>query len=352
MGSKCTLGLTTAVHLAHAFAPVEHRPYSPWVKILDASRRADAHLLSASAGEFHSPSAERHYAPDLRIEPVHIDVDLHVDLEAQSAEGTVTHRLRGNVAGADTVRLDAVDFLNLRCDGAEFAYDGRILELHFDAPFAFGEERSVAIHYRVEKPTSGLFFGAPTEQRPTEAYFAATDHETERARYWLPTIDAPAARPTMAYTLRAQEELTILAGGAFVSEEKNGDGTKTAHWTLDYPCPSYLVCFAVGHFTRADDGEYNGVGMAYFGDHKTTEEDLLRSFGRTGEMLEWLTQKLDSPFPFPKYYQFALPGFGGAMENAIELAITPSVAKNIAWRSRGMTWVETGSGVRPSWSAT
>ncbi len=28
---------------------------------------------------------------------------------------------------------------------------------------------------------------------------------------------------------------------------------------------------------------------------------------------------------------------------SIEEAITPSVAKNIAWRSRGITWVETGS---------
>jgi hypothetical protein len=29
-------------------------------------------------------------------------------------------------------------------------------------------------------------------------------------------------------------------------------------------------------------------------------------------------------------------------------ATTPSVAKNMACRSRGMTWVETGSGLRPS----
>jgi 2-methylfumaryl-CoA isomerase len=34
------------------------------------------------------------------------------------------------------------------------------------------------------------------------------------------------------------------------------------------------------------------------------------------------------------------------------LAITPSVAKNMAWRSRGMTWVDTGSTVRPICSAT
>ena len=33
-------------------------------------------------------------------------------------------------------------------------------------------------------------------------------------------------------------------------------------------------------------------------------------------------------------------------------AMTPSTAKYMAWRSRGMTWVETGSGVSPIASAT
>ena len=37
---------------------------------------------------------------------------------------------------------------------------------------------------------------------------------------------------------------------------------------------------------------------------------------------------------------------------SMELAITPSVAKNIACRSRGMTWVLIGSGRRPSFSQT
>ena len=37
---------------------------------------------------------------------------------------------------------------------------------------------------------------------------------------------------------------------------------------------------------------------------------------------------------------------------SIDEAMTPSTAKNIAWRSRGMTWVEVGSGVRPSSLAT
>ena len=37
---------------------------------------------------------------------------------------------------------------------------------------------------------------------------------------------------------------------------------------------------------------------------------------------------------------------------SMPLAITASVAKNIAWRSRGITWVEIGSGASPSFAAT
>ena len=37
---------------------------------------------------------------------------------------------------------------------------------------------------------------------------------------------------------------------------------------------------------------------------------------------------------------------------SIEEATTPSVAKNIAWRSRGITWVEIGSTVSPIFAAT
>lgn len=31
--------------------------------------------------------------------------------------------------------------------------------------------------------------------------------------------------------------------------------------------------------------------------------------------MKWLESKLGNKFPFPKYYQFAVPNIGGAMEN-------------------------------------
>ena len=107
-------------------------------------------------------------------------------------------------------------------------------------------------------------------------------------------------------------------------ESANGDGTKTARWSLEKPCPSYLCCIAAGDFTRCDDGEVDGVPIAYFAPARFDAATLKRSFGRTGAMMRWIVKRLGRPFPYPKYFQVAVPGVGGAMEN-ISLVMWDSI---------------------------
>lgn len=271
----------------------------------------------ACAGDFASPSASEHYPPDLRLEPVHLDIALHVDLEAETAEGVVTARIRANADGPSALVLDAVAFEDVRVETAATRsdYDGAKLAIHFDAPFAKGEEREVAVRYRVTRPSSGLHFSRPTAAVPDAPLFAVTDHETERARHWLPCVDLPTVRPTLAFHLRAASSLVVLANGALEREVDHGDGTKTVHYRLDHPCPSYLTCFAIGDFVRADGGVVRDVPVAAYAPRPFTEEHLARSFGKTADMLRFFEAKLGVPYPFPKYAQFAAKGIGGAMEN-------------------------------------
>src|SRR3546814_13935093 len=52
-------------------------------------------------------------------------------------------------------------------------------------------------------------------------------------------------------------------------------------------------------------------------------------------------------------YEMRISDWGSDVcSSDLDEAMTPRVAKNIAWRSRGMTWVETGSIARPSFDAT
>jgi len=300
------------------------------------------HERAGRQGDFTLPGAQAHYPPDLSVEPFHLDVALHVAVRERRAEGVVTHALRARTAGRHTLVLHAVDLEAVRVsdpDGraVSFDYDGRSLRVDWEDAFEAGEERRLAIAYRVEDPVTGLFFSGPSDAYPEAPLYAATDHETERARHWLPTIDLPNVRPTLDFHLRADADLTILANGALVAEEVHEDGTKTAHWRLEQPCPSYLTCFAIGDFVRFDDGEHEGRPLAYFTSRAFAPEDLERSFGRTRDMLAWMTRKLDHPFPYPKYFQFALPQYGGAMENISlvswddQFVLDETLAKEWGW---------------------
>ncbi|NDE14152.1 hypothetical protein EBZ80_04395 [bacterium] len=294
---------------------------------------------------FSGPGAEDQYPPDQQIEPVHMDIDLKVDVTGRAASGVVTITATARAAGADRLTLDAVSFLDVVVkdpDGHELSWrhDGEKINLRWTKPLTLGEKRRVEVVYRVQDPVTGLFFmnpGPDKEKEPSriQPSYAATDHETERARYWLPCVDLPHVRTTLDFHLTAEKRFTILANGTLVGEKEHGDNTKTAHWRLEQPCPSYLICFAIGEFIKADDGDFDGIPVASFTTAPHEVADLNRSFGRTRDMLRWITAKLDSPFPFPKYYQFALPAFGGAMEN-ISLVSWSDIF--VADESHGREW--------------
>jgi aminopeptidase N len=264
------------------------------------------------------------YPPDLELEPFHLAIDLALDLAARRGAGTVTTHLVARRRGAQAITLDAVDLeIHAVEDGAgraiEWRADGKKLHVRWRQPFEKGEERHFAVRYRVTKPASGLYFSQPDAAYPDAPWYAVTDHETERARHWLPCVDLPNVRTRLDIRLRAEQRFTILANGLLVEEFNHDDGTKTAHWRLEERCPSYLICFAVGEFVRADDGIFHDgekeIPVAYYCSPQHTPEDLLRSLGRTKSMLAWMTQKFGRPFPFPKYFQWMAPGVSGAMEN-------------------------------------
>jgi len=262
----------------------------------------------------------RHYAPDTALEPCHLEIRMAFDLPAKTARGTVTTTVVVRRAGARTVTFDAVDLRDVSVvdpDGAPlgWTYDGARLEVTWAEAAELGRRRRVAVSYAAVDPLDGMRFSVPDDAHPDRPLWVATDHETERARYWLPCIDHPTVRVPLDFHLTAPSDLTILANGALVLEDDHGDGTKTAHWRLEDPAPSYLTCLAIGDLVRVDGGAWSGRPIAFFAPRGTDPADLDRSFGTTEAMLGWLSEKLGTPYPYPKYFQFAVPGIGGAMEN-------------------------------------
>ncbi len=276
--------------------------------------------LDGARGDFSSPGVTHKYPPDLGLEPVHMELDLHLDIPARTAKGEVTHTLTVRDPRERRITLHAVDFDEVEVvdpDGGEldFDYDGDRIEVVWSEAPEGRESRRLTVRWTVEDPITGLLFSAPDDEHPDAPLFAATDHETERARHWLPCLDHPQVRTSLDISIHADAALTALANGAEVKTTKHRDGTRTTRWVLEQRCPSYLICLAVGDFVRADGGEVDGKPIAFFAPKNFSEEDLLRSFAPTAPMLVWLQERLACKLPYPKYFQFAVPEIGGAMEN-------------------------------------
>lgn len=284
------------------------------------SAAAASRAEGRAARGFARADAPAAYAPDLGIEPVHMDVTVQLNERAPELWVTVEHQLRVRRAGVRALRLDAVDLEEVEVEALEgpavrALVDRDAVSLTWEAAAEVGATLRVRLRYRVASPLTGVLFSLASADDPTRPVFVATDHETERARHWLACVDHPNVRTTLSLRLRGPSHWTLLANGALLSDAREADGTHTCHWQLAQPCPSYLICFLAGELVRADDGDVNGTAIAYFAPPPMIDEDLWRSFGRTGALLRWITEKLGRPYPYPKYYQFAVPSIGGAMEN-------------------------------------
>ncbi|KAJ2964794.1 hypothetical protein NQZ79_g301 [Umbelopsis isabellina] len=290
---------------------------------------------SASSTSFASASALNQYAPHKVVEPVHLDISLKFkDLSSKSAHVKVEHTFRyekqlclASARERSHIVLNGVAFENLEVtgEGITHSYDGKEIKLHWNTPFEPQTERKVTLEYDVDHPVSGMFFGRKDCIPESEDEYVVTDHETEKSRYWLASVDFPTVRTTLTWHITAPERLTSVANGAFIGEDIK-DGYKTTNWKLDHVCPSYLTCFAVGDFIEVSDGEVDGKKVKkthcdtsfctkYYAAKCRKEDDIRRALDETPSMIKWLQEKVGTPFPWPKYYQILLPTIGGAMEN-------------------------------------
>ncbi|MFX0094027.1 MAG: M1 family aminopeptidase, partial [Candidatus Hodarchaeota archaeon] len=282
--------------------------------------KEDKFKLTIKSNDFISTRAEKHYPPPLQLEPIHQTIKLKFDLENKMVEGSVVTLIKANVADGNHIELDAMDMLIQNIKGASsWNYDGKKIRVSWKTPFKKGEERELTIDYQLDEPISGMYFSYPDAKYPDRPTYVITDTESERARYWLPCIDHPAIRCKLDFFLTSKKEHIILANGELMEETEHTNGTKTVHWKLDYPCPSYLITIAIGDFIfykdRTADIGFGKIPITYYTTKQYTPEDLKRSFDRTPKMLEWFWKKLNVPLPWPKYDQIATRLHLGAMEN-------------------------------------
>jgi aminopeptidase N len=278
-----------------------------------------------------SPSTEPlRFAADRPVDIRHIALDLRVDVPAKRVEGIARIDLVA-LRDVSSVRLDAVDltvtkvtFARGEAEGsdAHYSYDGQSLEAFFgDAPLKEGAAATVTIHYTVNDPKSGLHFFAPSDADPDVPYVVWSQGETIDNRYWVPCIDNPNEMQSteMRVTVAAGNE--AISNGRLLSKTSNADKTVTFHWLQEQPHAAYLMTLVVGEFYSEQDS-WRGKPVTYYVPPKE-KENLRRSFGKTVAMLEHFSKITGVEYPWDKYAQVCVEGFGGGMENTSATTLGP-----------------------------
>lgn len=141
-----------------------------------------------------------------------------------------------------------------------------------------------------------------------------TQGETESNSCWFPTIDKPNERTTQEIYITVEDRFKTLSNGVLVSSESTAKGYRTDYWRMEQPHAPYLFMLAIGEFAVVQD-QWNDVPLAYWVEPEY-EADAAAIFAHTGEMLTFFSERLQLPYPWPKYDQVVVRNFvSGAMEN-------------------------------------
>jgi len=250
---------------------------------------------------------------------VKVHLRLRLDEQAKSFSGAVVNHVRALAPGATEIWFDAenMEVLGAKVDGAAapFRFEKNRVTVTLPAAAALGQPLAVEIGYAVSNPRRGLWFIQPTPDQPDLLPEIWSQGQAEDNRHWIPTWDYPTDRATFEGEFTVRDGLTAVSNGRLAGKTPLGDGWTTWRYALDFPFATYLISLCVGSYERYVD-DWRGIPVEYYVQRGVGEAKARRSFGQTPDMLEFFSDRIGVPYPYPKYSQVAVQNFiVGGMEN-------------------------------------
>lgn len=222
-----------------------------------------------------------------------IDVSLSSEPLLIRGQGEVRVRAERSTSSISlAARRLAVEAVTLDEQPRAFSTDGERLCVSLPATLAAGSEVALRITWAVptehESPhaTPGLVWAA----------YAASS--------WMPTLQDPAQRATLALKITAPSAWKVAAVGHHVASFAAGDGRTAHEFRLDRPAPPFLYAFAAGQLAEAAL-PVDGVTLRALGPEGA---DLAGVLAITAPMLRFFQAQLGAVYPEVQYTQVFVPG--------------------------------------------
>lgn len=308
------------------------------------AHQADGGIDRTAQLEQQQPSAAYQPAYTKYHDLLHTKLEVSFDWKKQYLHGIATLQLKPHFYPQQQLLLDAQHFeihsIALLEDQLRkplnYLYDNKQLTIELDRAYTKEEPYWLEITYTAQpnenKPqgrtilsaNKGLYFINPDGSDPNKPLQIWTQGEPNTSSCWFPTIDAPNQQCTQEIYITVEDKFSTLSNGVLVYATLNEDQTRTDYWRMDLPHAPYLFMLAVGEFAEIQD-EWNDIPVYYY--VEPAYEPYARAiFGNTPEMLTFFSEKLDYPYPWPKYSQVVVRDYiAAAMENTTAVIFTEAL---------------------------
>ncbi|MGE8279187.1 MAG: M1 family metallopeptidase [Stenotrophomonas sp.] len=206
---------------------------------------------------------------------LHYATTVDVDTAAGTLHGETLVRFSAVTAAARELQLDsgALTIDSVQQDGEPVPFVQRDAVLHINLLTAV-RAGEVQVRYH-GKPRFGLEF-APAREEVYTIFSTAQ---------WMPSVNAPDERATLALALRLPPRLKATAVGDALPSRQLDDGRIEHRWQLRKPAPAFVYGFAAGPYVHARQGNLHYYSV------DRSEAELRQLFAATGDMLGFFAER-------------------------------------------------------------
>jgi aminopeptidase N len=250
----------------------------------------------------------QHYTFQLELSDAHdtIQGSALIDIRFLQALDTLVLDLVAAEAGQGGMQVLEVN------EGGEllaYRHEGAQLHIALGSPTAAGSARQFTIRYK-GVPADGLIIAQ--NKYGDRTFFG--DNWPNRAHHYLPCVDHPSDKATVAFVIIAPDHYQVVGSGLQLEELNLDKETKLTFWRMDTPIPTKVAVFGAAQFAVSRAGEAAGIPVTSWVYPQNRTEGY-QDYGQATEVLQFFIDSI-GPYSYPKLANVQSKTRYGGMENA------------------------------------
>ncbi|MFC1887387.1 M1 family aminopeptidase [Candidatus Cloacimonadota bacterium] len=250
-------------------------------------------------------------------------IDLQLDFDNELIQGDNLIRIKILEDNISEITLDltnnlVIDQVNVDGTQRSFTHADNQMTISLEQAYNTNDLLEIIVQYNGNPVPPTRFDLGLAFYSHNNVPIAFSLSEPYASKDWWPCKDIPADKAdSIDVYLTYRDDFLSASNGLLLSTVNNGDGTKTDHWSENYPISTYLVSIAVTNYDLFETiYQYEDTEMVIQNFVLPEQYDeSVALFSQTGEMIDFLTSVYNEyPFLDEKYGHAVMPS-GGAMEH-------------------------------------